>query len=62
MKTTVVIITHKINILAAVDKVLIMADGASKPLARVTKSCDAYWDHVSSSTPARAFRSSRIAR
>lgn len=28
MKTTVLIITHKINILAAVDKILIMADGA----------------------------------
>jgi ATP-binding cassette, subfamily C, bacterial len=28
MTTTVVIITHKINILAAVDKILIMADGA----------------------------------
>ena len=28
MKTTVVIVTHKINILAAVDKILIMADGA----------------------------------
>jgi ATP-binding cassette subfamily C protein len=28
MKTTVVIITHKINILAAVDKILIMADGS----------------------------------
>jgi ATP-binding cassette subfamily C protein len=28
MKTTVVIVTHKINILTAVDKILIMADGA----------------------------------
>jgi ATP-binding cassette subfamily C protein len=28
MKTTVVIITHKINILTAVDKILVMADGA----------------------------------
>ena len=28
MNTTVVIITHKINILAAVDKILIMADGS----------------------------------
>jgi ATP-binding cassette subfamily C protein len=28
MKTTVVIISHKINILAAVDKILVMADGA----------------------------------
>ena len=30
MKTTVVIITHKINILSAVDKILVMADGAVK--------------------------------
>ena len=30
MKTTVVIITHKINILAGVDKILIMADGSAQ--------------------------------
>ncbi|PPQ35922.1 ATP-binding cassette, subfamily C [Rhodoblastus acidophilus] len=30
MKTTVVIVTHKINILTAVDKILVMADGAAQ--------------------------------
>ncbi|MGO9741682.1 MAG: type I secretion system permease/ATPase [Roseiarcus sp.] len=30
MKSTVVVITHKINILAAVDKILVMADGAAQ--------------------------------
>ena len=30
LKTTVVIITHKVNVLAVVDKILIMADGAAQ--------------------------------